>query len=210
MFTTSHPKTRLAVLGIVAVALVTALAVTASPAQAGEKYFARAVNMGSIGAGRSTTLQITIDRWTTDEERNKLLGVVTQYANEKRGQEELVKALQASTDVGNVQFQGAAAMSSGFPSTRLYYAREFPTEEGRTIVLATDRPISGQEAMSSAAVSNYPISVIVLDLDKEGKGSGTLNIAVQVLWDEKTGQIKFGQYTTEPIRLTKVAPKKGT
>ena len=157
---------------MMAVIVGLAFAVSATLAGAGEKYYARAVNMGTMGAGASTSLQITIDRWTTDEERNKLMGVVTEYANEKRGQEELTKALQASTDVGNVQFHGAAAQSSGFPSTRLHYAREFPNKEGgKTIVLATDRPISGSQAMSGAAVSNYPISVIVLDPTRKEKAA---------------------------------------
>lgn len=205
-------KMRLAYLGLVAMVLVMALAVTAGSARAeevDEKYYARAVSMGSIGAGMSTTMQITIARWTTDEERIGLLGVVTQHANEKKGQQELVKALQAEKETGNLQLHGAAAQSSGFPSTRLRYAREFPKEDGRTIVLVTDRPIGFGEAMGAGgAWTNYPISVIILDLDKEGKGSGTMNIGVQVLFDEKTGQIKLGQYTTEPIRLTKVQPRK--
>ncbi len=195
----------------VLMAIITGIAVAASATLAGaaEKYYARAVNMGSIGAGMSTTMQITIDRWTTDEERIALLGVVTQHANEKRGQEELVKALQAQKDVGNVQLHGAAAQSTGFPSTRLRYAREFPKEDGNVIVLVTDRPIGFGEAMGSGGTwTNYPISVIILDLDKEGKGSGTMNVGVQVLFDEQTGQIKLGKYTTEPVRLTKVAPRK--
>ena len=195
----------------VLMAIITGIAVAASATLAGaaEKYYARAVNMGSIGAGMSTTMQITIDRWTTDEERIALLGVVTQHANEKRGQEELVKALQAQKDVGNVQLHGAAAQSTGFPSTRLRYAREFPKEDGNVIVLVTDRPIGFGEVMGSGGTwTNYPISVIILDLDKEGKGSGTMNVGVQVLFDEQTGQIKLGKYTTEPVRLTKVAPRK--
>ena len=196
---------------LVLMAIITGMAVTASVTLAGEKerYYARAVNMGSIGAGMSTTMQIQIDRWTTDEERIALLGVVTQHANEKRGQEELVKALQAQKSAGNVQFHGAAAQSTGFPSTRLRYAREFPKEDGKVVVLVTDRPVGLGEAMGAGGSwTNYPISVIILDLDKEGKGSGTLNIGVQVLFDEKTGQIKLGKYTTEPVRLTKVAPQK--
>ena len=62
--------------------------------------------------------------------------------------------------------------------------RNFPNDDGKTVVLATDRPLGGPESMSGSTSMNYPISVIVLDLDKEGNGSGTLNIAVQVLWDK--------------------------
>ena len=196
---------------MVLMAIITGIAVSASATLVGaqERYYARAVNMGSIGAGLATTMQIQIDRWTTDAERIALLGVVTQHANEKRGQEELVKALQAQKDAGNVQIHGAAAQSTGFPSVRLRYARAFPKEDGKVLVLVTDRPIGLGEAMGAGGSwTNYPISVIILDLDEEGKGSGTMNIGVQVLMDEETGGIKLGRYTSEPVRLTKVAPRK--
>lgn len=208
MFASDGRKSRVAILCLLAMPLVAALAVTASPAQGEEKYFARAVSMGSIGHGKSTTLQIRITRWTTDEERIGLLGVVTQYANKKRGQEELVKALQAEKETGWIQIFSAGAMSSGFPSTRLHYSRAFPGEDGgRTIVLVTDRPIGFGEAVWNPGTIDYPISVIILNVDKDGKGDGSLAIGVHVGFDEKTGKIEIAQYSTEPIRLTKVELK---
>ena len=66
-------------------------------------------------------------------------------------------------------------MRKTFPSERLRYAREFKGEVGkRSIVMALDRPISMWEAAQNPRWRDYDMTLIVLDVDAEGKGEGQL------------------------------------
>lgn len=183
------------------------------PAQAEEEtresFSAFAVAMGTsnppvMRPGQSTTLQITITRWSTPEERNALL---TQLI--ENGQEALVKALQKSEETGFVRATGRAAARSTFPSERLRYAFQFPGEGGnRRIVLALDRPISMWEAVNAPRWRDYDLTFIVLDVDAEGKGEGQLAMGVQMGVNMEKKQLVVENFGTEPIRLTKVTKTK--
>ena len=50
-----------------------------------------AVNMSNVGRAHSGTIDITVERWTTDEERNALKGVLV----EKGGGDALISALRS-------------------------------------------------------------------------------------------------------------------
>lgn len=199
---------RFKVMGVVALALtVTLLAVRDAEAQEKfkETFSALAVAMGTsnppvVPAGRTTTVQITITRWTTDEERTNLL---TQLI--ENGQEALTKTLNKQKETGWIRATGRAAARSTFPSERLRYAREFKGEGGRRrIVLALDRPISMAEAVYQPRWRDYDVTLIVLDVDAEGKGEGQLAMGVQLAIDQEKKALVIENFGTEPIRLMSV------
>lgn len=174
-----------------------------------ETYEAFAVAMGTsnppvIPPGASTTLQINITRWTTDEERANLFAVLVE-----KGQEELVKALQKQEETGFLRVVGRGAGMTRFPSERLRYAREFNLPDGRRrIVLALDRPIYFYEAVNQPRWRDYDMTLVVLDLDKSGKGEGQLAIGVRLSVDTEKKTLTVENFGTEPVRLTKVQRRK--
>jgi hypothetical protein len=197
----------------VSVLTLSALLLAALPAWAGqeeevrETFSAFAVAMGTsnppiIPSGRSTSIQITITRWSTPEERGELL---TQLI--ENGQEALVKTLQKQEETGFARATGPSArgMRNPFPSERLRYAWQFKGEEGRRrIVLALDRYISMAEAVHQPRWRDYDMTLIVLDVDAEGKGEGQLAMGVRLAVDRENKKLVIENFGTEPIRLTTV------
>jgi hypothetical protein len=173
-----------------------------------ETFRAFAVAMGTtnppiLPPGRSTTLQITITRWSTPEERGHLL---TQLI--ENGAKALVDALQKQEETGFVRATGPTARGARnpFPSERLRYAWQFKGEGGkRRIVLALDRYITMAEAVHRPRWRDHDISFIVLDVDAEGKGEGQLAMAVQMGVNQEKKQLVIENYGTEPIRLNSVS-----
>ncbi len=170
-----------------------------------ETYEAFAVAMGTsnppvIPTGMTTTLQINITRWTTDEEREALFAVLIE-----KGQEELVKALQKQEETGFIRVTGRASARNSFPSERLRYAREWDLGEGkRRIVLAMDRYISFYEARNQPRYRDYDMTILVMDVDAEGNGEGQLAMGVRLAVDNEKKTLVVENFGTEPVRLTKI------
>jgi hypothetical protein len=146
-----------------------------------ETYNMMALAMGTsnppvMRPGTTANLQITIQRWSTDEERLELLTEL-----DENGAEGLVKVLRKQKETGFAQVTGRASARNPFPSERLRYAREYRLENGnRRIVLALDRYISLYEAARRPRWNDYDVSLIVMDIDEEGKGTGQLAMGVRL------------------------------
>jgi hypothetical protein len=203
-------------MGKLLVLLSFALASVASPQDEKDKkeefketYEAFAVAMGTsnppvIPTGRSTTLQINITRWTTDEEREKLFAILIE-----KGQEKLVDALQDTEETGFLRVTGSPTMRNPFPSERLRYARQIDLGEGkRRIVLATDRYISFYEARNQPRTRDYDMSLLIMDVDKDGNGEGQLAMGVRLQVDTEKKTLVVENFGTEPVRLTKIHRRK--
>lgn len=201
--------TNIVLLGIIA-ALVLPLQAKAEESFK-ESYSAFGVAMGVtnppvLPPGTTVNLQISVTRWSTDEERASLFAQLIE-----NGQEGLVKALQKQKETGfiRVTSPSRAAARSAFPSERLRYAREIQREGGnRRIVLALDRPISMAEARYRPRWHDSDMTLIVLDLDAEGNGEGELAMAVRLEVDQENKTFVIETFGTEPIRLTRVTRNK--
>lgn len=157
------------------------------------KLTANAVNMSNIGTGQTATVDITINRWSADAERERLLAVFLD-----KGPEQLLSALQDKLPVGRISTPGAIGYD-------LRYARLTPLDDGGArIVALTDRPISGWEAVHRPRVFDYPFTLIQIQLDAHGNGEGKLSIATKISYDKKAGEIELETYASEPVRLENV------
>jgi hypothetical protein len=184
-----------------AMVLSIALAGVCNPAvqeSAVERFEAFAVNMGNIGAGANSTVNIQIERWSTDVERKRLIA-----AFEKNRQDGLLNELQkVNPRVGYINLPG----SIGYD---LRYAREVPGEKGeRRILIATDRPIGVAEARNQPRTIDYPFTLIELRLDKAGNGEGRMSIATKIRHNKKTNVLELENYNSEPVRLNQVRKAK--
>lgn len=179
-----------AALGLTAAFLSTSHGVSAQNAK--EEFTAWAINMEGVPGRSTTTVDITIERWSTDAERQLLIDAL-----KEKGQDGLLRALQKLPRVGRMRTPD----SIGYD---LHYARQNPLDEGgRQIVIATDRPIGFWEARNRPRSIDYPFTVIELRLNKDGVGEGKMLPGTKIYIDRKNNLV-LENYGTQPVRLTEV------
>jgi hypothetical protein len=162
----------------------------------GEKFTATAMDMDR---GRTTQLELVVDRWSSEAQRSRLLETLT-----TKGPEKLLDALQDAPKVGYLR----TSTSLGWD---LRYAHRTPGEDGgETVVLVTDRPIAFWEAANDTRTLDYPFTVVELHLNRDGEGQGMLSVAAKITRDKKTGDIVIENWGTQSIRLTQVKAEKKT
>ena len=207
-------KEKVKILGVLALGIVLALPVLVAVSAASqaedeemieERYRAFAVNMGAMGAGRNTTIDIAITRWSTEAEREALLATLIELGHDK-----FTDLLRSKEEVGWARSQGAASRGS-FPSTRIHYSRVVELEDGtRQITMVTNRPMGMREVAGGSRSVDYNVSLLQFTMPpgEDAKGTGQLYVGLKVRWDADKKQISAEQMNTEPVRLTQVAQVK--
>ena len=159
-----------------------------------ERYVAMAVNLGgSPGPTGAGTVEITIDRWSTDAQRDELRKALIE-----KGPEKLLDTLQKMPRVGYIRTPN----SIGYD---LHYARKMPMDEGGDqIILATDRYIGFWEASHRPRTVDYPFTLIEMRVGKDGVGEGKMSLFTKIVYDKKKNQIVLEDYGSQPVLLTQV------
>jgi hypothetical protein len=173
-------------------AVATGTALRAADAKA--SFSAEAANLSNVGpGGHLGRVDITITRWSTDQERETLRTALVE-----NGTEGLLKQLQKMEPVGFIRGSDTIGWD-------LRYAHETTTAEGkRKIVFATDRPISWLEARNQPRTMDYRFTVGELRVDDQGKGQGQLAVAVKVNYNPTDKVLELENYASEPLRLMNV------
>jgi len=197
MFQSPFPRFR-SVAAVSTLGLALALGLVATPLTAEEElplnFDANAVNMSNLGPRGQVRLQIRVNRWSTDEERAKLMEALMAQG---RGGRDVASTLFSKESVGTIRESQSLAYD-------LRYSRSLPTEDGRQIILATDRRIAFAEAWRSARTLDYNVSLIVLNVDEEGRGDGQIMLGAEFTWNEDKNQVEITHFASEPIRLNNV------
>jgi hypothetical protein len=181
--------------GTCALAALLVASPPASSQNVKESFRGNAINMN--GLTRTSTVDFTIERWSTDAEREQLLSILKQEKNEFQANQRLLAALQKMPKVGSIHTTQTLAWD-------LHYAFQSPLEEGgRRIVLGTDRPIGFREAGSSARTMDYPFTVIEMHLDRDDEGEGRILAGTKILVD-KNNSLVLENYSTQPIRFNQI------
>jgi len=149
---------------------------------------------------RTSRLQFTIDRWTTDVQRARLIGAIAE-----RGQAAMAEELQKQDPTGTMRIIGGTG-AGGRTQFTLRYAREFVNGDQRQLVLATDRYITFGDARRNTTTEDNNLSFIVLELDREQKGEGQMMIGVKMNFVD--GKLEVESYAREPIKLLTVKREK--
>jgi len=155
-----------------------------------ERFSATAIVNNELGSGAGT-VQIEISRWSTEAERSKLVNTLV-----KDGPRTLLDELSAARPVGTIKTPDSLAYD-------LRYAHQIPGEDGgRRIIIATDRPIGFWEVRNQPRTIDYPFTVIQMQLDRDGNGTGTLSYATKIRAAGST--IELENFATSPVMLTRI------
>lgn len=177
----------LALAGIVTLLVATGSGQTMG---AGESFSAVAMD---LDRGNATPLEIVVDRWSTDAERDRLMNLLL-----NKGANDFLDALQAAPKVGYIRTRESLGWD-------LHFARKVRGEDGgERIVLATDRPMSFAELWNRPRSVDYPFTVIELRVNDNGEGDGTLSLATKIIPDKLNNIVTLENYDTQRIRLQQV------
>jgi hypothetical protein len=155
-----------------------------------ERFTANAVSLSpQYGTGQQT-VEINVNRWSPSSDSATLIAALM------KSPDELLKQLQKMRPVGTIRTPD----SIGYD---LHYAQQTPLPEGgRSIVIATDRPIGFWEATNRPRSIDYPFTVIQMNLDRNGMGSGTMSYATRIT--TKNNIIELEDFATQPIMLNNI------
>jgi len=141
---------------------------------------------------RMAHLEIVLERWSSEEERTRLVDALRQ------GWEQGAAALRAvRPSVGTMRDQGQ-------PAWTIQYAHAKRTADGGLdVVLVAEDPVTswptqiGQQARDA-------ISVATIHLDSAARGKGQFGAVAQLTYDLGARTIDVKDYLSTPIRLRDV------
>jgi hypothetical protein len=161
-----------------------------------ERYTGSAINTNN---GRADTIDIAVNRWSNDKQRDTLMEVM-----KTKGPEKLLDVLQDMPAMGHFGVPGNLGWD-------IHFARKVPLPDGgERVVLVTDRRIGFWEAANQPRSIDYPFTVIELRLDRDGDGEGTMSIATKVIYDKEQNMITLENFQNQPVRLTNLKREKIT
>jgi hypothetical protein len=160
------------------------------------QYAATAVGQAGSAAGKTFGLTIYVEGVTPEGDVDELVATLR-----TKGQDGLVSALEDTKDKGRVSPTGSVG-------TGMRFVRIRPTKDGgQHIVLATNRPISFPELYNSTRSTDYKIGIVVLNVDKDGKGTGSFSPLCKVKFNKKN-ELEIEHYGQKPFRLVNVYRQK--
>lgn len=161
------------------------------------RFTAFAVQMQN---GISGVVEVTIERWSTADERNGLVALLAKTTDRDSDQEKLVTALQKIKErCGYLNLPNTMGWD-------IKYAHEATLSDGsRQVVVVTDRP-TGFAMAASGNANEAPFTMIEFRFPKgANKGEGKLLASGSLYF--KNGRLEIGSYVNEPTRLTEVKEK---
>jgi hypothetical protein len=172
--------------------LAVAASVAAASPEGRERFSAFAVDLdGATFGGRTSTVQVTVDRWSTPEDRRAL-----EVLFQEKGPEALLAAMQKMKPIGRIHTPGTIGYD-------LRFAYQTPVANGgRRIIVGTDRPLSFYEASQRPRSADYPFTILDFRVDARGRGQGSMVVASRVLSMGET--IEIENYGTTAVKLMQV------
>ena len=156
------------------------------------QYAATAIGQAGAAAGKSFGLTIHVQELTSDGQVDELAATL-----KHKGPDGLESAMEDIKDKGRVAPTGSVG-------TGMRFVRIHPTKNGgQHIVMATNRPISFPELYNSTRSRDYKFGIVVLDVDKDGKGTGSFAPLCKIKFNKKN-ELEIEHYGQKPFRLANV------
>lgn len=173
--------------------LVVAAGTLLIEAAARERFVATATSIATPGPTGAGIVEMVVERWSTDAERDQLTKALLE-----KGPEKLLETLQKMPRAGYIRTPN----SLGYD---LRYARKMAMDEGgEHIVMATDRYISFWEAVNRPRTIDYPFTLIEMHLGRDGMGEGKMSLFTKIVYEKKKNQIVLENYQSQPVLLTQI------
>jgi hypothetical protein len=161
----------------------------------GGRFSAVAVD---LDRGNATPIQIVIERWSSEGERQRLTEVMM-----TKGPDKLLDALQDAPRVGYIRTNTSLGWD-------LHFAAMTRGEDGGDrIVVATDRPMSFREIWGRPRSIDYPFTIVEMHVNADGEGDGTMSLATKVIPDKANNIVTLENYDLQRIRLQQVKRQMG-
>jgi hypothetical protein len=156
------------------------------------QFAATAFGQAGSLAGKSFGLTIYVTGWTTNQQVQDYVSVLRE-----KGPDGLVKAMEKASDVGRLA-------PTGFVGNGFRFARYKPTANGGLhIVMVTNRPMSFGELYRGDRSTDYQFGIAVMDVDRNGKGTGQLAPVCKIKFNKKN-ELEIENYGQKPFRLANV------
>jgi hypothetical protein len=140
-----------------------------------------------------------IERWSTPEEIETLKKALAAEGDRRGRSTSLLPALQA------IRPRCGFARTSTSLGWDIHFAREVQRPDGgRTITVATDRPIDMWEARNTPRSRDYEFSLAEIRLDKDGRGEGKAITMAQLRFNGETNTLEIENYQIQPVRLNSI------
>ena len=165
------------VLASLAVAFLCASAPFGQEKMPPEHYAATWAVVGGTVGGSTVQLDIRINRFNTDEDVMKLAGLL-----KEKGQDALRRVLE-DEDVGQISPVGRVG-------TPIAIARKLRSGNKTIVRVITARNLPFLELRYSGRSTDYPFTIVELQLDEQGKGTGTAIAAASIRFDKKENTLE--------------------
>jgi hypothetical protein len=153
-----------------------------------------ALDPSNVGSSQAGTLEITVERWSTDAERQRLLDALAEHGTSK-----LLSMLQ------KIRPRAASISAPGRLAWDIGYTQWQPGEDGGyRLVFASGRPMSLRELRANARSRDYEFMVCEIHMGANGVGEGTLAPVAKIAYDKKRTRLEIENYASQPVRLTEV------
>jgi hypothetical protein len=148
-------------------------------------------NQSSVGRQGIGRITLTVSQFTGDSVRDQFLDTLS-----AKGDKALVDQMQKIQPVGRIRLDAGLGWD-------LRFARLLPGEGGGTrLVTATDRPIGFREAVNRPRVSDYPITVVEVTFDADGRPTGgRMAVAIKAEFDAAKNTLTLENYADRWISL---------
>lgn len=179
---------KLALLSVAAMLACTAV-LQADTTAAVDRFTFTVAGAPQDGLTRDARFRVTINRWSTDEERQLLVGALNEPAR-------LLDAFRNVGAIGYLQWPGGLEYS-------VRYARRTPRSDGGAdVVLLLERPVWQWWDQNIKWQADQHFTVVQFRVGKDGKGEGRIAVGGGFKSDAQAGIIVTD--TTRPPQLTDV------
>jgi hypothetical protein len=145
-------------------------------------------------------IEIYVERWSTDDELDKLLGTL-----DEDGSRELRTVLERQRVRAGVLLmpgvQGHGERVRSRTPKNFQFAREIVTPAGRQLILASDERLGLGESQLDARKQVYEFSLMDIRFGPDGTGVGKVAAAGDVVFNRETKILELKDYDAKPIRL---------
>jgi hypothetical protein len=182
---------------MIALLMVPALVLAQKPVPAAETFVANGQITGLNGtASAAAIVTIQIDRYSDADDIKAM-----QDALKFGGYPKFLTALRKAPVVGSVEMVGHKEL--------VRWARQVPTDKGRTISVVTEKPIAfiGGAGITPKSRAGFELAVLQFDVDASGSGSGMMAAAARVRPGGTAG-VQLDDYAETPIKLASVRKSK--